>query len=475
MDPLTTLVALCDALDERENEVDEAEDWYEGEHPLPDPPPNTAAATDMEARKAFRAMASLSITNFIPPVVNVPAARLNIEGFRFSATPTSTDTDAWDIWRRNFLDGDSDLTHKGALICGSAPVLIWPGMDGMAEITVEDPSQVIIAYEPGSRRKRRAALKRWIGDDGLTYATVYMPDFIYKFRTVKRTESGLVIPGHEGKRDRWVARDTPGEPWPLPNPTGVVPFVEVRANPSLEASPFGGGCSEFEGQINEQRKINQTVMNMLVTMEYQAFRQRWVTGWDYPTHENGTPDRAAMVKAGAARLMVFDADTKVGEFSQADFRPFIDTIDMWVKAIATTSGTPPYAFLLGNMINVAADSLARIEGIQTGKLLAHSRTFGEAWVEVMRMALTIEGNKKAKDPSITVVWGEFEERTATEQANLAQMAKSLGAPAEAAFALFPGVDQTEAKRWKTEALADGLRVAAVAPQAPPQQVAPVAP
>jgi len=479
MDPLATLVRLCAALDDREREVDEFEDWYEGEHPLPQPPPNTAAATDLEARKAFQDMARLSVTNFLAPVVDVPKSRLNIEGFRFSASPTTTDTDAWDIWRRNFLDGDSDLTHKGALMSGSAPVLVWPTMDGKAEITVEDPSQVIVAYEAGSRRKRSAALKRWIGDDGLTYATVYTPEAIYKFRTITSRESGLTIPGYEG-RYVWTRREVDGETWPLANPLGVVPFIEVRANPSLEASPFGGGCSEFEGQINEQRKINQTVMNMLVTMEYQAFRQRWVTGWDYPTLPDGkTADKAAMVKAGAARLMVFDEGTKVGEFGQADFRPFIETIELWVKAIALSSGTPPYAFTLGSMMNVAGDMMARIEGIQTGKLLAHSRTFGEAWVEVMRLALAIDGNPKAADPAITVVWSEFEERTATEQANLAQIARNLGAPDEAVFAMFPGIDQFEAKRWSTQKLTDGLRVAALTPTAaapaPPAVEAPVAP
>lgn len=466
-DPLMMLVAkLSDALDARAKDVATADAWYRGDHPLPDPPHNTAAYSDSEARLAFDSMARLSVTNFLRPIVDVPAARLNVEGFRFSASPTATDAEAWGIWRRNFLDGDSDLTQSAALKCGTAPVIVWPGADGLAEITVEDPAQVIVAYEAGSRRRRSAALKRWAGDDKRLHATLYTPAGLYKF--ISAGEAPMT-----GVRSsvRWEPRSVPGEPWPLPNPFGVVPVIEARANPPLAASPFGGGISEFAGQVNEQRKINQTVMNMLVTMEHQAFRQRWATDWDYPTNEDGTPDKRAMLRASAARLQVFNNEDgttpKVGEFAQADFRPFIDTIDMWVKAIATSSGTPPYAFLLGNMINVAADSLARIEGIQTGKLLAHSRTFGETWSEVIRLALRMEANPKADDPAITVVWGEFEERTATEQANLAQIARNLGAPDDATFALFPGNDQTEAQRWARERLADGLRVAALTPTPPP--------
>lgn len=487
MDPLATLLKLSDALDVRAKEVAEAEAWYSGAHPIPDPPANTAAASDAESKLAFQKMARLAVTNFLPAVVDVPAARLNNEGFHFSQSPASTDVEAWDIWRRNFLDGDSDLTQHAALRTGSAPVIVWADANGKAEITVEDPAQVIVAYESGSRRKRSAALKRWMNDDGYTYATLYTPTGIYKYQSTSIATT-LYLPGNVARpahgRLAWEERIVPGESWPLPNPTGVVPVIEVRANPTLAAAPYGGGVPEFAGQVNDQRKINQTVMGMLVTMENQAFRQRWATDWDYPLDTDGRPDKAAMLKASASRLMVFnneegDRTPNVGEFGQADFRPFLDAIEFWVNTISTGSGTPPYAFTLGNMMNVAADMMARIEGIQSDKLKVHSRSFGGAWSEVMRLALRIEGNAKADDPSITVVWGEFDRRTATEQANLAVLANSLGAPKEAVFAMFPGVDQAEAKRWKTEGLADGLRVAALAPTVPATAVtaveAPVGP
>ena len=193
-----------------------------------------------------------------------------------------------------------------------------------------------------------------------------------------------------------------------------------------------------------------------------------MTGWDYPTNEDGTPDERALMKASAARLWTFPPgdgveEVKVGEFAQADFRPFIDAIGMWVKAIASTSGTPPYAFLLGDMINVAADSLARIDGIKTTKLRAHARQLGEAWEDVLRFALALEGNPKASDTSSSVVWGEFEERTVTEQANLAQIFKNLGAPDEVVYATLPGVSQQEALRWVRQAQAAQLMAAASTP------------
>jgi hypothetical protein len=472
IDPKLLLTKLSLELDKRAKAVKEATDWYEGRHPIPDPPPNTSAAVDREAHAAFVAMSRLAITNFLPPIVDVPAAKLHVEGFRFSESPTSTDVDAWTIWGRNHLDGDYGLVRDAALQTGQGFVLVWPDKDGKAEITVEDPAQTIVVYEAGSRRRRAAGLKRWVDEDGRTLATLYTPTAIYKFQS-RGTASGLIIPGATGF-DSWTEREVPDEPWPLPNPFGEVTLVETRANPPLKAALYGGGQPEFTKQLNEQRRINQTVMNMLVTMEYQAFRQRWVTGWDYPTLPDGTPDRAQIQKASAARMWTFkpgedgDEPIKVGEFSQADFRPFIDATLMWVKVMASTSGTPPYAFLLGDMINVASDSLARIEGIQTSKVRDHGRTLGADAAEVIRLALLVENNPKANDPAIRTVWGEFEERTATEQANLAVQAKSLGAPDDVVFAMLPGVDQAEALRWVQQNRAARLIEDALAPEIDPE-------
>lgn len=479
IDPLQLLAKLSEALNRRQTCVQESEDWYCGNHPIPAAPPNTAAATLPDARAAFLAQSRLAITNFLPTVADVPNAALSIEGFRFGGSTISTDVEAQAIWQRNHMDADHGRADLGAFVTGQAFALVWLDSDGKASITVEHASQCIVMYAAGSRRTRLAGLKRWVDDDGYQVATLYTADWIYKFRSARQADSPLYI---AGQMSEWTQREVPGETWPLRNPHGVVPLVEIRVNTPLLTSQFGGGVSEFEKQITPQKRINQTNMLLLTTMENQSFRQRWATDWDPPLNVDGSPDRTAILKASAARMAVFNSTQEgkspsVGEFAQADFRPFIDVVGMFVKEIATTSGTPPYAFLLGDMINVAADSLARIEGIQTRKVKAHARELGEAWLEVLQLAFKMEGNPKATDPTAAVVWGEFEERTATEQANLAQIARGLGAPLEAVFAMLPGIDQTEAQRWVREAIADEMRAAAVAPavQIPPAPAPPAPP
>lgn len=466
MDPLDWLKVLSEALDKRAVAVAEAEAWYDGDHPIPDPPLNTAASSDREARAAFAVMAKMAVTNFLAPVVDLPASKLRIEGFRFSTSATSSDADLWAIFRRNHLTSDAPLANLDAVKTGQSFAIVWPDADGKAQITMEDPSSVIVAYAAGSRRTRAAALKRWVDDDGYVCATVYLPSGLYKYRAAqKRSEAAYAgAMGTEAFRASWVVRQPDGEAWPVPNPLGVVPVVEIRVNSTLKASRFGGGRPQFWKVLTDQKRINQTVMSRLVMMENQSFRQRWATGWDYPTNPDGTPDKAALQKASAARLWTFeDENVKVGEFAQADFSPVLKAVQEDVKVIASSTSTPPYAFLLGDMVNIAADALARIDGSHRTVCISLADQVDEAWSEIMQLALKAENDERAADGGISTVWGEFEQRTATEQAALATTKKDLGAPAEVVFATLPDVDQAEARRWVLENDAAALTAEALAP------------
>lgn len=469
-DPSDERNRLIKALDGRAKAVKEADDWFEGRHPIPTPPPNTAAAVDAEARAAFDAMSRLAVTNLLPPIVTAPARKLDPQGFQLSQDPSKTDGDAWTIWLRNDMDSEGGVLADDTLRTGQSIVLVWPGADGKAVITVEDPAQCLVSYAAGSRKVRRSAIKRWTDEDGYTCVTVYTPQFLYKWRATTKQVTGLHLPSAS---ESWAKREVPGEPWPLPNPFGEVTMAEVAIGRGSKSRTFGGGVPYFTGQLNEQRKINQTVMNLLVTMEYQAFRQRWVTGWDFPLLEDGTPDRTAIAKASAARVMAFSSDDpqaaeqiRVGEFSQADFTPFGKMMELWIKFMASTSSTPPYAFLLGDMVNVAADALARIDGEHIASVEFLARMIGRGESEIMRLCFLVEGNPKANDPVISTVWGEFENRTGAEQAEMASTLNDVGAPKEAVFGSFKGVSAFQASQWARSA--EGRALLAAANQPAPQ-------
>ncbi len=469
-DPSVERDRLLKALDERAKAVADADDWFEGRHPIPEPPINTAAAVDAEARAAFVKMAELAVTNLLPPIVMAPARKLDPQGFQLSQDPTKTDGEAWTIWLRNDMDAEGGVLADDTLRTGQSIVLVWPDTDGKAVITVEDPAQCLVSYAAGSRKVRRSAIKRWTDDDGHVCVTVYTPRFLYKWRAKSKQVAGLHLPATS---EAWDKRDVPGEAWPLPNPYGEVTMAEVAIGQGSKSRINGGGVPYFTRQLNEQRKINQTVMNLLVTMEYQAFRQRWVTGWDFPLLPDGTVDKVSVAKASAARVMAFsagsgeDADQiRVGEFSQADFTPFGKMMELWIKFMASTSSTPPYAFLLGDMVNVAADALARIDGEHIASVEFLARRVGRGEAEIMRLCYLVEGNAKAKDPVISTVWGEFENRTGSEQADMAGTLNEVGAPKEAVFGAFKGVSAYQAAQWARTAEGRALLAAANTPTVP---------
>lgn len=171
-DPVDVLVALDERLEHRQHPLGRYSEYYEGEQSL-------VYATE-KWRRAFGGLFQTFADNWCALVVDAVEERLNVEGFRFG-DPTG-DADAWEIWQRNGMDADSELCHIDALIYGVAYALVWYGDDDQATIDVESPTQTIVSYVPGDRRERAAGLKRWGGEDGYTYATLYMPDYLWKFR-----------------------------------------------------------------------------------------------------------------------------------------------------------------------------------------------------------------------------------------------------------------------------------------------------
>ena len=75
-----------------------------------------------------------------------------MQGFRFGSS-TDADQDAWTIWQHNNLDLYSRIAHTEAIKTGNAYVLVAPpdAPGDPARITVEHPSQCIIARDPGDR------------------------------------------------------------------------------------------------------------------------------------------------------------------------------------------------------------------------------------------------------------------------------------------------------------------------------------
>lgn len=407
------LKRLNDQLDTRNRTLERFDRYYRGEHDL-----KFASA---KFQTAFGHMFLSSSDNWMPIVVDSVQERLRVEGFRLGDN-TEGDKRAWALWQANNLDAESDVLHTESLINGVAYTLTWPDADDPAtpRITVEHPSQVIVAHAPEDRRRRLAAFKKWLDDDGFVNATLYLPDVVYKFRSRTRVRSGLGT-----GTIRWDERSVPGEAWPLRNPFGrppVVPIANQRRMMSDGESELGGGITSL------QDKINKLVFDMMVASEFAAFRQRWATGIEIPVDPT-TNQPIEVFKHAIDRLWTSRSkDTTFGEFDATDLNNYVQAIGMQVQHLASQSKTPPH------YLNASADRLSgeSIKAAETGlvaKAKARMRSYGEGWEETQRLALDVAGIRpRGGVASMETVWGDPESRTEGQFVDSVVKKLALGVP-----------------------------------------------
>ena len=414
--PGAWLTLLEPELMEQRRAVRRFKDYYDGKHPL-------AFATS-KYREAFGALFGPFADNWCEIVVSAADERLRVEGFRFPASDEEEaeetleretgDAEAWAIWQANHLDADSRQLHTEAIKCGRAYALVSPNGD-MPRITVEDPSEMIVATSPEDRRRRLAALKCWDEDDGYAYATLYLPDAIHRFRSAEKVVS------HNTGRTNWMRIEDP-----ILHNLGAVPVVDFHNNPDL----LGGGRSDLTPAIPLNNAINKQALDMIVTSEGQAFRQRVLTGVEIPIDpETGLPMPGTELKAIQSKIWAFaDPNARVTELGVSDLEPYVKSIEMFIRHLAAQTRTPPH-YLHGQIINASGDALKASESGLVRRVSRKQDDFAESWEEVMRLAFAAKGDtRRASAMDAEVLWKEAEQRSDAEVMDAAVKMKTLGVP-----------------------------------------------
>jgi hypothetical protein len=400
--------------------VTKYERYYDGDHPL--------SFVTSEYRAEFASMLRGVSDNWMPLVVDAVEERLHVEGFRMGEE-SEGDKEAWRIWQENSLDADSELLHSTALQTGAAYALVWYGENDRPEITVEHPTQVIVAYESGSQRKRAAALKAWVDEwTGDVRANVYLRDGIHKFKSGRQ----VTIHDYRTRTGRDRNLDVLGAMWvPLggdsefvANPLGTVPIVEFRNRPRL----LGDGRSEIADVISAQDQINKLVCDMLVAAEFSAFKQRWATGIEIP-RDPMTGRDLFEYPAAIDRLWSTESEgAKFGEFAETDLSNYVGALENRVQSLASRTRTPPH-YLLGSSGSFpSGESLKATETGLIAKCRSRQRHFGEAHEEVMRLAFAILDDPRRDAVMAETIWTDPESRSEAEHTDSLLKKMAMGVP-----------------------------------------------
>jgi hypothetical protein len=391
------------------------------------------ALLDTAERQTFRTFLAESGANWCELVVNAVAERLQVVGFRFG---DQADSDAaWEIWQANSLDADAELMQTDALVQGNSFLLVQPDDDNPTGVSMtgESALQATVLYEPGSRRKRIAGYKRFqtepwdtllSGVSGGVTEVLILPDVVVTW--------------------------SPGSSTPdvQPNPAGLVGLVEIAPQPRTLGLPR----SELHSAVSIQDRVHTTIFNRLVATDYGAFRQIWATGIKIAREVVKTPAGEAVkvtrpFDVGANRLLTNEApDGRFGSFPESTLTGYLASVEQDIQQLAAITQTPPH-YLLGQMVNLAADAIKAAETGLVAKCRRRARHIGEAYEEAMRIAFQLTGSAAATDVSAEVVWADMETRSEGQRVDALVKMATLGVPRSVLWQKW-GATPQEIETWE---------------------------
>jgi hypothetical protein len=460
---LRLVVRIYTRLNHRRPTIETQEKYYGGDQPL-------SFATD-EWKKENAARYIGFSDNWAAPVVSAESERIVYSGMKFANLPGAAEK-LHEHWLMNEMDMQASQGFVTTLTTGRSFVIVWGDKrTDQPIVTWEHPSNVEIEYDWANPRIRTAALKTWVDED-TEYATLYTPDSIWKYSRPKvkittdldsQAKQSRTAYSSEGG---WVPRETFGEVWPLHNPIGEVPVVEIQNRPTLKGDPV----SEIAAVIPMQDAINLLWAYLFLAADYASMDARVVLGSgppmipiidqkpDSPTFGQKVGEKPVEMKELREKRLLYltDPDAKIDSWKAAQLNIFTDTIDIAVGHISSQTRTPPtYLVSKTGMSNVNGDGLKASE-IGLNKKVGEFWTFaGPSLREVNRLIALAMGDKELAMATRLAKVDHMnpEIRSEAQLADMLVKLKTIGVPFEYLLELY-GVEPLEIPRIMAMAKAE---------------------
>lgn len=405
----------------RENSIryQRPERYYRGDHDL-------AFATDKFAN-AFGSQFREFALNLCPAVCDAVRDKLKIEGFSVESTGSENPFTADEIeervsaiWKRNRMDVRAGELHKEALKNGDAFAIVWPNADGKAVIYPNKAANCAAFYDEESPGKIVSAAKYWQNADKFTRLNLYYADRIERFIT--KSSGGILLPAV----DQFVPFAEDGNPAVIANPFGSVPVFHFANNADIGEL----GRSELEAAIPIQDGLNKSVLDMLVAMEFCAYRQRWAAGIEIDYDADGLA--VPPFNAGIDHLWISEnADTRFGEFADSNLDQFLKVKESFRIDIASVTGTPLHYLQPQNKTLASGEALKKSETRFIAKVRDRQNAFGRVWEDAASFALRIEN--AGNDVRLLSRWQDPSPISERELLENIQIKRSIGLPSDIAL------------------------------------------
>jgi hypothetical protein len=400
---------LTRRLDMRRNHVERLRSYTDGNSPLPEMSDETREAWIRFQRKAR--------TNWGDLIVSSVVDRIVPNGITVKGDPKNEKAQlAQRIWRDNRMDSVVKEWVRHGLTYAQSYLTVWAGdKGGVPIITADSPETMCVVTNPLQKWKPQAALRVWRTDEEATdYAMVWTEGRWDQFeRPTYAQVEHRVIP------NQWLRNLAEGQ-WTHTNSGASVGIpVVVYNNP--------GGAGEFERHIDLIDRINAGILERLVIVAMQAFRQRALTGGMLPERdENGnTIDWTKVFAPAPGALWNLPAEMAIWESQQVDTGPILNASKDDVRQLSAVTRTP-LPMLMPDNANTSAEGARTTENGYVFRCRDRASEARLGAIAAILTALRMAGTDLAEDDNLDVTFEPVERITMAEKYQAGLAAKNAG-------------------------------------------------
>lgn len=455
------MVRLGSKLGKRLPRVRTLEAWMDGNPPLAHPDADNGG---------FARIQKFARLNLAELIINAVLYRMQVLTFRTAAEGDQNgDAEANKLLKVNDFKIVSAqaiewmLTlHESYLICGPRD---FDDPSRGVLISAEHPDQVITEDDPMNPGYALAALK--IYRDDLTnsdVAVLYRKDYA---RVARRVGSNSILP----RKDRMSAWNFRGNNWTWDTPSteeveaGITHWFNDEGNyvqpthterPPVFRLTNRGGKGEFEKHLPTLERINHTILQRMIIIAFQAFRQRGIKGVPSTDKDGKEIDYTDIFSSDPGAVWLLPATADFWESGQADIGPVLTAVKDDIIHLAVSSSTP-----LFSVVPDAANGSAEGAALQREGLIFKTEACidlaDSAFCRMMGSAFEIVGDtQRAELAEISSVWASPRRSSLQERATAAVQAKVAGVPWRTLMEKFVELTPDEIAKAEDERLDDAF-------------------
>lgn len=405
--------------------------------PVPMPAPTPPPAANVPPTPVQQPTAGATVPTPIPQPPPRPALSIVPPP---EPIPETEGDKAWKLWQENRMDRRAGEAHNEAAKTGDAYLIVWPAKDDPSRpiIYVNKAAIMTVYYDEEEPGRILWAAKVWLTDDKYTRVTMYYPDRIEKWISANKSQANT--PTKASSYVHYTAGGD-GESWRIPNEYGKVPVFHLANNAGCGEL----GNSELKDVLPIQDALNKAFADKMVSMEFDAFRQRWITGLDVKLDpDTGKPDR--LFRPGRDKIWATDSkETTFGEFTAGDPTKFNDMENGLIVNIARVSATPMHYINPQSGTPPSGEALRTAESPLIAKIDDRHGAWGNVWEDVMLFALQIAG-VKTEGVQLEAQWKPAAVKSRMEKIGEATALLAMGIPEEQVWSELE-YSQSDIEEW----------------------------